>query len=834
MQVALQSNPPCEISAVVARSSRRRLNLFFPELSLAQEKYLVSLIYCRPEAWVAWERQRPSDRPLRSLGQIFWLALRGLGVVLTGFFTRRHPEDIESNETAGKERAPAVAACILMALVLAFVPSRLQASPPGPGTIDEAASRIESPREPAPALNFHDQYQLGSIAGTKTVSMSGAGSAQNFFLDMPLTKIISSASLNLHYQAPLVRSGEAWLDVWLNGTPVGSLPLLPGTQQTDVALPADLLTTNNTLTLLLQGKCAACQRARRSWVAIDPKSELGLNGTRLPLPNDLALLPVPFFDPAFQHAWSLPVVFSGRPDFEELRAASTVTSWFGIFSDYRGVRFPVSIGELPHGNAVVFLLRDSDVARQLSLPSRPGALLAIRDNPLDPYGKLLIIAGDNTHDLFTAAQALVTRNNAQAHADAAYAKPAALRPRPEYQAPRWLDSSKPAAIGTYTTNERLRLKGAGSINIYFRIPPDLFLEARDSVPLVLKYSYAGVSHNQPAWLHIRLNNQDVDSIRLQPASSNVDAQSMVRLPTGRFQPYTNVLTIDVDFGPSTGGAALRYAAIHRDSTINLSGLPHSVILPRLELFADSGYPFTAWPDLSRTAAVLSEAPDAREYETLLDTMGFFGAETGATAMGITITDDSYLEVARDKDLLLLGNPNSQQLLTQWAGNMPVNAATDSITAMPWQMRVIHPEWPFRLRDRSRLDALLASHPPLNVLVEDFVSPFRPDRSVVAIVPRGEGSADAIAAMFTPALEKGPIYGGVAVAENGRFRSFLVGDFAYHAGYLDRFQRIEVFLLEHYFFIPISIVLFSLLVAVWLRGTTERVAARRLAYERIGF
>jgi len=835
--LALQGTPPCEIHACVASRSKRRINLCFPELSLAQEKYLVSLIYCRPEAWVGWQRQRPSDRPLRSLGHIVWLGVRGIGVVLVGFFSRRHPDDLEATESRGKQRVPAVAAsfALAVALMLAPTPSRASDSSPTGANGNANPTQNNNARGAAPVLIFHDHYELGSIAGTNNVGMSGAGAAQNFFLDMPLTKIISSASLSLHYQAPLVGANESWLDVWLNGTRVGSLPLLPGSQQTDVALPADLLTNQNTLTLQLQGNCAACKRARRAWVAIDPASELALSGTRLPLPNDLALLPIPFFDPAFQHAWSLPVVFSGRPDFAELLAASTVASWFGVSSDFRGVRFPVSLGELPHGNAVVLALRDSELARELSLPSRPGAQIAIRDNPVDPYGKLLILAGDGTEQLVTAARSLVTRNNAQAHADAVSVKSVDESPRQKYEAPRWLASNQPAAIGTYTTNERLRLKGSGSINIYFRIPPDLLLEARDSVPLELKYSYAHVAEGEPAWLHVRLNNQDIDSIRLQPASSSVDAETVVRLPTGRFQPYTNTLTIDVEFGRAGATATVgQYAAIHRDSTIDLSGLPHSVILPRLELFADSGYPFTAWPDLSHTAVVLSQAPDAEEYETLLDMMGFFGAQTGLAATRVTITHEAGLDAARDKDLILLGNTASQALLTEWAGDMPVNLATDSIRQIPWQMRVVHPEWPFRLSDRRKLDALLATRPSLDVLVEDFVSPFRPDRSVLAIVPRGRGSATAIAAMFTPALEKGPIYGGVAVAENGRFRSFLVGDFAYHAGHVDRFQQTEVFLLEHYFFIPVLIVPLGFVIAAWLRATTERAAARRLAYEKIGF
>src|SRR2546422_1235367 len=244
---------------------------------------------------------------------------------------------------------------------------------------------------------------------------------------------------------------------------------------------------------------------------------------------------------------------------------------------------------------------------------------------------------------------------------------------------RWLQTDRPALVGMYTTAERLKLKGSGSINLYFRLPPDLFLEARQSVPLLLKYSYAGVAEGSHAALHVRLNDRDVDSIRLKPASSSVDEAEIVRLPTGRLRPYTNTLTVDFDFGRGSAPTNVwQYAAIHRDSSLDLSGLPHSVVLPRLELFADSGYPFTGWPDLGRTAVVLSQAPAPAEYEALLDLMGFFGAQTGSPATKITITDAAHLDGVHDKDIVLLGTPASQPLLTEWASNMPLDASREGM------------------------------------------------------------------------------------------------------------------------------------------------------------
>lgn len=832
----IEANPSrIEIAARVAQSSKRHVHLLFSEVSLTQERYLVNLIYSRPEAWVSWHKSRGKDRPLLSFAHICWLAVRGIAVILAGLLTRRPPSTDEAGELRQRKQRTPVAACVIAAATLAVSPLPVRAEN---STANQKGSiQTQGTTMPArPAAAFHDQYELGSLAEHRAIVLTGAGSSRNFFLDMPVTKIISAASLDLRYRAPLVRSGESRLEVWLNGTRAGSVPLNSGPQEARVELPADLLTTNNTLTLQLEGNCAACSHSRAPWITIALGSTLTLSGTRLPLANDLALLPIPFFDPASQHAWSLPIVFSDRPSGDALKAASLVASWFGIFSDFRGVRFPTTVGVLPEGNAVVFATRDSELSKELSLPSQQGSLIAIRDNPRDPYGKLLILAGESPEDLLTAAQLLVTRNNAEKHIDAVPVGRTRVPERGEYQAPRWLDASNPSLIGTYTTNERLRMTGSGSTNIYFRLPPDLFLQAQDSVPLLLKFSYSGVAEGSYAALHVRLNDRDVDSIRLRPAPSNVDEQVIVRLPTGRFQPYTNTLTIDADFGRAGAAPNSQYAAIHRDSSIDLSGLPHSVVLPRLELFADSGYPFTAWPDLRRTAVVLSQAPSSEEYETLFDLMGFVGAQTGAPTINVSITNAEHIEDVRDKDLVLLGSRASQPLLANWASNMPLDVASGlKLNPEPQASRLLHPEWPFRSRDRSKLAKLLATlletGASPDLVVEDFASPLQAERSVVAIVPQGENSTDAIAAMFTPALDKGPIYGGVSIARNGRFQSFLIGDLAYHSGQLDPVQQGTIFLIEHYLFIPAPLLVFALMVGLWLYRSTERVAARRLAAAR---
>jgi hypothetical protein len=117
---------------------------------------------------------------------------------------------------------------------------------------------------------------------------------------------------------------------------------------------------------------------------------------------------------------------------------------------------------------------------------------------------------------------------------------------------------------------------------------------------------------------------------------------------------------------------------------------------------------------------------------------------------------------------------------------------------------------------------------LDLVVEDFVSPYRGDRSVIALMPRDRNDSQAVAALFMPASHQGPVYGGVAVSQAERFQSFLVGTSAYRTGDLGPVAQTTVFLIESYWLIPIFVVFFAFVIGAWVRQGTERVAAQRLA------
>jgi hypothetical protein len=179
---------------------------------------------------------------------------------------------------------------------------------------------------------------------------------------------------------------------------------------------------------------------------------------------------------------------------------------------------------------------------------------------------------------------------------------------------------------------------------------------------------------------------------------------------------------------------------------------------------------------------------------------------------------------------MIGTLDSQPLLSKWADRMPLalSGLDMHVNQEPVWNLLLHPEWPFRAYDGGRLQRSLGDGANLDVLVETFVSPLRPDRLVVAIVPRGSRAIDGVRALFTPSERQGPVYGGVAVSHDGRFQSYLVGTLAYHAGDLDRFQYATVLLIEHYWLIPPVVLVLAVVIAAWMRRSTERVAEGRLA------
>src|SRR5258708_21711294 len=187
-----------------------------------------------------------------------------------------------------------------------------------------------------------------------------------------------------------------------------------------------------------------------------PSSTFEAAGDWLRLGNDLSQLPLPLLDSELQSTTTIPFVFLSQPSPRTLAAAGAVASWFGVMSGSQPVRFTVSLAEIPSGNAVIFTSNRSSLPAALQISSGSSPVIALRNNPSDPFGSLLIFAASNDADLLAMARTL-TLSRRTHPADSVQGSnltgdtaesPALIMPpvRTRDDAPRWLSITKSAPL----------------------------------------------------------------------------------------------------------------------------------------------------------------------------------------------------------------------------------------------------------------------------------------------------------------------------------------------------------------------------------------------------
>ena len=80
-------------------------------------------------------------------------------------------------------------------------------------------------------------------------------------------------------------------------------------------------------------------------------------------------------------------------------------------------------------------------------------------------------------------------------------------------------------------------------------------------------------------------------------------------------------------------------------------------MPNLELFANAGFPFTRFADLSQTRIVLPSRATPEELALYLSLLAYFGEQTGYPVLRVQVGDSSAL--GEDADYLILGTPDDQ-------------------------------------------------------------------------------------------------------------------------------------------------------------------------------
>lgn len=517
----------------------------------------------------------------------------------------------------------------------------------------------------------------------------------------------SRISLSFSYSTAVARD-DAELSVFLNNEPIGSIALGkargPKSRAEFTFSPA-LLATDNRLSFrfALKGQGAnGCRIARDKsfWVNIEPTTFIYLSATRLPLADDLSFLPRPFVDSKDPLALTLPFVLPPNPDPELLKAAGIAAGYFGLIAQYKGATFPVQYIGLPARNAVVMVQGDNYPPGVAAVPGQ-GPRVAVVTNPAQVDSKLLLIIGANGEELQSAAATLALATGRLTGGWSAATEPLPP-PRRAYDAPKWIQTERRVRLGDLVSASALSGRRiADSPQVSFRTAPDLFYGALSGGSLRLRIHQA-----EDTWIDagesrvfVGLNQRVVGEIPLDPKLKVLsrlkewffpgkaeDRVSRVLLPG--YQLFSaNQLTFmfDLRAKPDADCSALDWSdrtGIDPDSTIDLTHVAHFAAFPNLALFANAGFPFTRYADLSNTAFVLPETASPEEVQVYLNLVGTMADATGVPATRFVVVESSKVETVADRNLIVIGLEGSQTLLETWESHSSVHITSTGVSAEP--------------------------------------------------------------------------------------------------------------------------------------------------------
>ncbi len=853
-----------ELPATVVNLANGVLRMQFEPLTVAEEEMLTMVLFSRADSWLGWGESREVDQPLRSLGRIIRIAFRGLRMAIRSAMPKRN----------GKSKGRPVAAESVLAVLIAVglagwggtargqdtaggtKPSAAPAAQTSGTTGAQAAGAantggqapVGNQAQSTPAAGtFRTEQNLFDLGVTEPINLRGTDGFNTVYFSIPTNEVVKQASMHLYYHfSPSLIPAESHLKVMLNGTTFATLPV-PETPsngaviESDVVVPAELLVRNNQLTFEFIGHYTDnCEDPTNSalWAHVDPNTRITMAGDLLTLANDLKLLPLPFFDAQLARQPVVPIAFAAPPSLKALEAAGVVSSWFGVLGDYRAMRFPVSVGKLPVGNVVVIAETPSALPPGLQLAEVDAPTLAMRTNPVDPYGKVLIVTGGDADQTLEAAQALATGWPGMTGATAAVTKldlPAKSNPD---DAPRWHEQDNLGRVPVWNgPAESLESDGTSPVVAYYKIPPDLFFQdAQQNVKLHLDYRYNSIPIGPISSMQVESNDAYLGSVPLAPGKEASKQTSVnLAIPVVNLRPFSNSMKFRITFEQLRTGncrtvmPANLMGAILKSSYIDLHGLPHWAAMPNLELFSNAGFPFTRYADLSQTTVVLPETPSLEEVETYLTMMGHFGAETGFPALRVTVAGPEALQQGADEDFLVIATGQSNGEAGRLASGMPVTFGDNSLKVQDTRgfFAELHNAW-WKIRSSDVLPSgEIGTVGVPDALIEEIESPYAGGRTVVLVNMKSTANFEPMAKAFLEASQSSAVSGTVALLEGARFESYRIGNNVYHVGVLPWWTALGLWFMQVPWMVDLVVLAICFVFAIWVRGWLRAKARRRL-------
>ena len=499
------------------------------------------------------------------------------------------------------------------------------------------------------------------MGGTGGINLRGTEGETTLNFSLRGDEVVESADLRLDYTfSPALLADLSHLKVYLNDELLQTLALpkenLGKPQHIRIPIDPRYFADYNKLRLQFIGHYTMeCEMPSHSslWANLSDESRLTLQLRQLQLPNDLAQLPLPFFDPRDNRKLQAQFVYAAGADATTLKAAGIVAAWLGKQAGYRGTSFTAQIDQLPSNHGIVFATNAQRPPALRNLPAVEVPTLRLIDHPTAPAAKLLLVLGKDSAQLETAAQALAMGRSAFS-GDTVTVKTLELpAPRKPYDAPNWIATDRPVRVAELAREPaQLQLRGYAlndAVNLSLQLPPDLFTWNGTTIPVDLRYRYTPNQVSQHGMVSVLFNEQFVRSWPLERAanklspsailsqvgglSSEASVQRNFQLPAellrnnNSFHIGVQIPTPDLGRCTSMAQQEMR-AAVDPDSTIDASDLHHYIAMPDLQAFARGGFPFSKFADLQETTVLIPDQPAPEAISTYLTAIGQLSAVSG--------------------------------------------------------------------------------------------------------------------------------------------------------------------------------------------------------------
>ncbi|KAB0644736.1 cellulose biosynthesis cyclic di-GMP-binding regulatory protein BcsB, partial [Burkholderia diffusa] len=460
---------------------------------------------------------------------------------------------------------------------------------------------------------------------------------------------------------------------------------------------------------------------------------------------------------------------------------------------------------------------------------------------------LLVVTGRTAAEVDDAVAALVLGRAALSGPAATVAHVDLGAPRKPYDAPRWLPVNRPIAFRELVSDPReLEVRGTSpdAIRLNLRVPADLHSWNGSGVPITLRYRYTAPTVQDNSTLAVEINEQLVKSYRLGPAHAE-DARGRMQLPLlsvpeGRVTSDVDIPAFRVGSGNqlqfrftldsqktglcSSTATEPQRAAIDPDSTIDFSHFVHYAQLPNLAFFANSGFPFTRFADLSQTAVVMPDRPSPQELEAYLTMLGHMGQWTGFPALRVQVArPGDVAALAGRKDLLVIDGSPASPLLSHWRAALPLSIDQQAGTGATrvafsvkerWRNGIGMADGGAHIEQTGSLAALAG-----------FELPGSHGRSVVALTATDQTRlADLLDVFEKPGLVS-QLQGDLALVRPGQVDSLRVGE-PYVVGFVPWYARVWTHAAQHPVVLGVVGVVAGLLLALGVFSVLQRIAARR--------